>query len=521
MGPYARRVVQAARPRRSRLRDPRFWYVQAMLFATALFVHLAHLFLSSELNMDGFHDLPIMLFVFPMVYAAVVFGLEGAVLTGAAVVVLALPHALVMSTARYEWMGDVGTVAVVIATSSVLAAHVERERIARRRAEAVSSGLRLLNDLSAVLAQPRMTQPFLQEFIEALRRGLDLDRAWIRVTPGESENVTVAVSSRPPGTGNPAGALSGPSAGAAEQAVALRTWQRTPTGEVVAPLMVGERVYGALGACRAEGDVTDDQAQTIVAAAHQASVAIDNMRLEREHRKRLSSYARQVTNAQEEERRHIARELHDGVTQALSGLCRGLDLLQAEMTLDQGDPPATAAEIRAVAAEALRDIRRVVRDLRPMILDDLGMISGIEWLVADFQQRTGVDGRLQTAGEPNGLSAEQELTIFRVVQEALRNVEKHAGANHVCVDLSFDGAGTHVQIRDDGRGFRLPDDFGELGTNGHYGLLGMQERAMLNAGTLTVHSDIGAGTSVRLEIGCQEMGAVPSDFAATGASLTP
>ncbi len=157
-------------------------------------------------------------------------------------------------------------------------------------------------------------------------------------------------------------------------------------------------------------------------------------------------------------------------------------------------------ELRSVAEDALVDLRRVTRDLRPTILDDLGLVSAIEWLASDLRDRSGLDVRLSSRGTGSGLSSEQEVGVFRIVQEALSNVEKHAQASRVDLAVDCDGDGLRVVVRDDGVGFDRSADVGALARRGRYGLLGMQERAALNGGRLSVDSALGRGATVTLEI---------------------
>jgi len=262
-----------------------------------------------------------------------------------------------------------------------------------------------------------------------------------------------------------------------------------------------DRPLGAVAARRAAGPLSHDEQDVLLTSARQAGVAIDNLRPDMEQHRRLTSYARQVTNAQEEAQRPMARELHDGVTQALSGLRRGLDLLRAEMHGGEADPDATAASLRAVAEESLQDMGRLTRDLRPTILDDLGLLPGIEWLTADLARHLALRVECTVTGGLPDLSPEQELTVFRIAQETIRNAEKHAKASRIAVSLTRRNGALRMRITDDGCGFVVPADAQDLASHGCYGLLGMEERAALNGGVLCVDSRLGEGTAAELVIG--------------------
>lgn len=217
-------------------------------------------------------------------------------------------------------------------------------------------------------------------------------------------------------------------------------------------------------------------------------------------KERLQFYLHQVTRAQEEERQRIARELHDDTAQALVLLCRGLDALT-----DQGGSLSPAAvsrleELRRLADSTLESVRRFSRDLRPPVLDDLGLMPAIEWLLSDLSRRQGTLTQLEVEGTPRRLLPDAELALFRIVQEALRNVEKHAAASKVMVKVAFNEGHVRVSVSDDGKGFRGPLTLQDMAVRGKLGLLGMQERAQLLGGKLALHSQPGEGTSVTVEI---------------------
>jgi signal transduction histidine kinase len=268
---------------------------------------------------------------------------------------------------------------------------------------------------------------------------------------------------------------------------------------VVAPLAVEGRYLGAVGARRSRSPLDDDERNVLAAAAAQASVTLENLELQRTRRETLTSYARQVTNAQEDERRRIARELHDGPTQVLSGLCRGLDVLRAQHQRTESAVAATE-ELRAVAEDAAADLRRITRDLRPTMLDDLGLVSAIEWLASDVAERAGLEIEVTVEGAGSRLTSEQELGVFRIVQEALSNVEKHAQASHVAITIEGESDRLRATVRDDGIGFVAPPDNSMLAVAGRYGLLGMQERARLSMGELRLQTAPGEGTAVTIEV---------------------
>jgi two-component system sensor histidine kinase UhpB len=206
-------------------------------------------------------------------------------------------------------------------------------------------------------------------------------------------------------------------------------------------------------------------------------------RLQDDRRERVRS----ALAAQEGERLRIARELHDEVGQALTAVLLSLEGARSEEEL---------GEAREAVRGALGDVRSISRRLRPEALDDLGLSSALSALTVSVQRATGLRVERELRAPADGLSDEEELVVYRVAQEALTNVSRHAGASRAVVRTgSRPGGGFALEVVDDGRGF-------DPGTESPgAGLLGMRERAGLVGARLVVDSAPGAGTTVRLEIG--------------------
>ena len=213
----------------------------------------------------------------------------------------------------------------------------------------------------------------------------------------------------------------------------------------------------------------------------------------------LRYYLQEITRVQEEERKRIARELHDSTTQTLIALLHQLDNLLTEKT----KLPIREAKVLWGFHEQVRDVlqgvRRFSRDLRPSILDDLGLLPALEWVAGELKSEYGVDTSLKVIGSERRLSQEVELLLFRIVQEALMNTAKHAQASKAEVKVEFDENKIKVTISDDGTGFQLPENLGALPRIGKLGLVGMQERVQLLGGSLKLESDLGKGTTVFIE----------------------
>ena len=219
------------------------------------------------------------------------------------------------------------------------------------------------------------------------------------------------------------------------------------------------------------------------------------MTVEHEREQGLEVVARQALAAREAEQRRIARELHDGPVQSLVLLVRELDTFAST----QADSKAID-DARVVAVDVADQLRRVSRDLRPSILDDLGLPSALGALAHTFGGRTGIRTRLVTKGDPHRLDPNVELTLLRIAEEALRNVERHSGARSARLELTFSSSGTTLTIIDDGVGLaEMPSSSTLLGSN-RLGIIGMRERARLAGAELTVQPRRPRGLAVRVQV---------------------
>ncbi len=211
----------------------------------------------------------------------------------------------------------------------------------------------------------------------------------------------------------------------------------------------------------------------------------------------LETYARSIIDAQEEERQRIARELHDSTLQSTILLYRQIDQLETKFGHTDDQLRDGLEETRELAEVIADELRHFSRDLRPSILDDLGLTAAVRWLVAEASKRTPISMYFDVSGDPHRLSDDVKLALFRVAQEALRNVERHAAAAHVMVRLHFDEDQVILSIEDDGIGFNVRSPDSSLALDGQLGLIGMHERARLLGGDVQVTSRPGIGTNVR------------------------
>jgi PAS domain S-box-containing protein len=229
-------------------------------------------------------------------------------------------------------------------------------------------------------------------------------------------------------------------------------------------------------------------------------VAVQNIARDITEQKRMQEnlrfYLQEITRAQEEERQRIAQELHDSTVQTLIALLHQLEnLLSDKAALPVREAKALWGFYEAIR-DVVREVRRFSRDLRPSILDDLGLMPALEWLTGELTKEYGVKTSLKVIGSERRFSPEAELILFRIVQEALRNIAKHAQAIKAEVKVEFDKYRVQVTIKDDGAGFELPQSLGDLVQTGKLGLAGMQERVQLLSGSLKLKSEVGGGTTI-------------------------
>jgi len=214
-----------------------------------------------------------------------------------------------------------------------------------------------------------------------------------------------------------------------------------------------------------------------------------------QYQARLRQMSSQVLTAQEEERKRIAREMHDDTAQALTSVLVRLRLL--ERSAENERLRGGLTELRELTGATLEGVRRMAIDLRPPMLDDLGLEAALGSFVQDFSRRWPTEAKL-TVGRLGRIPPDVELVLYRIVQEALSNVARHANASHALVRLTRRGRALRMVIEDDGLGFDL--DAVRRSRESGLGLFGMEERLALVGGSLQVESAIGRGTRVSAEV---------------------
>jgi signal transduction histidine kinase len=248
--------------------------------------------------------------------------------------------------------------------------------------------------------------------------------------------------------------------------------------------------------------------QLLFSIANQMSMAIENARLYEDLRDKeqiLDELLESSISAQEEERKRIARELHDETSQALTTLAIGLETISKSPPADVHQLKNALKKNQALIGRILEDVHRLILDLRPSVLDDLGLIPALEWYAENRLQPGGVGVHIETSGDERRLPSHIEVTLFRIAQEAISNIAQHAQAEFVNISLDFEPQAIQLSVDDDGVGFDSQAMLNHrYGDKRGLGLLGMIERAEALGGKLTIRSQPGAGTRINIVIPLSE-----------------
>jgi signal transduction histidine kinase len=212
----------------------------------------------------------------------------------------------------------------------------------------------------------------------------------------------------------------------------------------------------------------------------------------------LRDYIGVITDAQEEERRRLARELHDDTLQAVISLKQRVQL--AQKNIPDKASQASLKELETIAEQAIENLRRTTRALRPIYLEDLGLVTALEMLAREAESLSGVKIAFVKEGAERRLPAPVELALYRIAQEGLNNVARHAQATRAELGIHFNHDKIELRISDNGVGFEAPNSPADFAPSGHFGLLGMYERADLIGARLRIQSTPGKGTHLAIQL---------------------
>lgn len=208
-----------------------------------------------------------------------------------------------------------------------------------------------------------------------------------------------------------------------------------------------------------------------------------------------------IIEAQEEERKRLARDMHDGPAQSMANILIKAEICERLIEIDGDKSKIELKNLKEIVRNTLNDIRKIIYDLRPMSLDDLGLVPTVERYVYNFIEETNIDVKMNVLGDMDGLETVIKIAAFRIIQESLNNIRKHSKANNVIISLEKSLSGLNVIITDDGVGFDVETISNkDIPINSGFGIISMKERAELLNGKLHINSSPGVGTRVFLSI---------------------
>jgi signal transduction histidine kinase len=212
----------------------------------------------------------------------------------------------------------------------------------------------------------------------------------------------------------------------------------------------------------------------------------------------LRDYIGFITDAQEDERQRLARELHDDTLQSIIALKQRVQLAQKNASDEASQ--MSLQELETIADQTIENLRRTTQALRPVYLEDLGLVTALEMLARETESASDAKVTFQKQGSEKRLAAPVELALYRMAQEALNNVARHAQATQAELGIHFGHAKIEMHISDNGIGFEAPNTPADFAPSGHFGLLGMYERADLIGARLTIRSTPGKGTLLTVQL---------------------
>ncbi|MBI2870048.1 MAG: PAS domain S-box protein [Chloroflexi bacterium] len=471
----------------SQVRRPAFWLIVALLALISV-PHYAEVLqhpaflntIMSDLGLNR-HAFERILYLGPIVWAGFLFGRRGAVVTAFAAFFLMLPRVIFISLKPLESFLEASAVFIIGNVLSVSFDALRRERERRSQLELTQEELRT--------SEQRYRELFVNAHDAILLHDLD----GFMITGNRAAEKLTGYSVQEMAGLDVRSFLS-------EDSLVL-------AGQIREKLLRGEPVEQPYEQHIIRKDRTEAiiQLSTSIVRSNDKPVAFQHIARDITEEKRMQEnlrfYLQQATMAQEEERRRISRELHDETIQALVVLSRNLDALSSGGGNElSAETRLRLEELRQQANSIMTEVRRLSQDLRPAALDRLGLLPTLEWLTADVGRYSGIATRLNIIGEERRLPEEVELVLFRITQEALRNVWRHARATSAEVTVEFEAGRVRIVIHDNGTGFALPRTIGDLARDGKLGLAGIQERARLVGANLNIQSQPGAGTSVIIEL---------------------
>jgi PAS domain S-box-containing protein len=270
------------------------------------------------------------------------------------------------------------------------------------------------------------------------------------------------------------------------------------------PLRTKDNILGVLNIASHEArKFSPEHVQLLESIAAQVAVAVENARLHQQVQRQDESRGdllREIFSIQEEERRRIARELHDETSQTLASLAASLQAIAAVLPPDANEVSVRLRQLQSLSVNILDEIHKLIYELRPTLLDDLGLVAALRWLTENSLMTAGVAVDFKTAGRQKRLAPQLETALFRVVQESIYNIARHAEAKNASLSIQFKKDVIIISVKDDGSGFDVEEAMSSKQRPRGLGLLGMKERVELFNGTFDIRSHPGKGTEIYIEI---------------------
>ncbi|MBI2979619.1 MAG: PAS domain-containing sensor histidine kinase [Chloroflexi bacterium] len=457
---------------RAMLRQGRFWVIVIMM----LFISAAHTILETAVHLPAFgilYFVPSAFFLVPVVFAALTFGLRGALITSLTATVITIPNWFLFHES-WETLGCISQLFVVNIAAYFVGQQVNRVRSAQQHAEATRALLRASETKYRGLFE---SSPIAILVLDGNGTILDANPTagiLFNRIPATLKSMAVADLI---GTAD------------AQKLLDSSRNSRQPDSLILKP-KDGPELYIEPTLTEADGG----QGNFVI------QVVFRDVTEERYQQAGLRAYAAHVLRVQEQERQRIARELHDGTVQQLVLLYRQLGNLENSSDSLPSAFVDLLRDARGISEEVIKELRDFTGTLRPPVLEDLGLVTAVRRLLSDLIQRAGLKGQMKVIGNRRQLPSDTELGMFRIAQEALRNVERHAKATHIELAMAFTEHEVSLDLHDNGMGFVVPPFPGDFTASGHLGLISMQERAKLLNGKLEIRSSPGNGTRVIVSV---------------------
>lgn len=466
--------------------NPGFWLIAALLVIISFFHYnntidypsfLNTLLKNLDLTRQAFERI---LFLAPIVWSCFIFGLKGSLVVSGISLVLMLPQVIMSSGNR--WDVFIESTAVVI-VGEILALTFDSFRHSRER--------RI--ELEAIQHELQLSEQRYRSLFEDAH-----DAIWLQDMEG---NITGSNAANKALTGYDVSEIVGmnvrqflsPEALDTAKEIRRRLIEQKSPGETYDQKI--KRKDGDEATIRLSSSVIRRNGKP-VGFQHIARDITEEQRQKENQR----LYLEQVTRAQELERKRISRELHDDTIQSLVVLSRQLDALA---TSKEAIPEAIRRRLEELWQQSnniMQGVRRLSQDLRPAALDRLGLLPAIQMLADDTAQYSNIPIDVKVLGTERRLGEEVELVLFRIVQEALRNIWRHSEATQAGITVEFTNYKVKITISDNGKGFELPPTVGDFTKDGKLGLAGMEERARLVGAILSAESKAGKGTTIAIEL---------------------